>query len=226
MNRSSQIIMMHLRNPFLLVALPWIIVFSSFLINLLISTFLNEPISTGGLGALVVIIFVTGITLVPQTFPLAIGLGATRHEYYVGTVFTALMMGVFSAILVLLLGWLEQATDAWGTGLSFFHLPYVHDGTILEQLILFLLLFMFFFYCGLTIAAVYRRYGRGSLLITMVGGLILGTLLSFFVTQYGWWMDIFHWFGRHTAFELSLWTLPLSLIMALFSYLLLRRSVV
>ncbi|WP_020620054.1 hypothetical protein [Paenibacillus daejeonensis] len=226
MNRSAKIISLHLRNPFLLLALPWVIVFSSFLINLVISGFLDEPLYTGGLASIFIIIFVTGITLVPQTFPLALGLGATRREYYTGTVLTGLMMGVFSAVVITLLGWLEQVSGSWGTGLHFFHLPYVHDGSLLEQLILSILLFMFFFFCGLTIAAIYRGFGRASLLITLLGALLIGTLLSFFITQYGWWMDIFGWFARYTAFELSLWTLPLSLVMALMCYVLIRRSVV
>ncbi|MFS0724552.1 hypothetical protein [Paenibacillus sp. 1P07SE] len=226
MNRSVKIISLHLRNPFLLAGLPWVIVFSSFLINLLISFYLEDAMYTGGLAALFIIIFVTGITIVPQTFPLALGLGATRRDYFIGTVLTGLLMGVFSTVVVTLLGAIEQASGSWGTGLHFFHLPYLHDGSLIQQLILFLLLYMFFFFCGLAIAAVYRRYGRSSLLIALLAALVLGTLLSYYMTEMGWWMDFFHWFARHTAFELSLWTLPLSLVMALCCFLLLRRSVV
>lgn len=226
MNRTANIVRMHLRNPFMLLALPWIIILSSFTINFIISLFIDEQLFTGGMISIFIFIFVTGIVMVPQTFPLALGLGSTRRDYYIGTVLTGALIGVLSSVVTALLGIVERASGSWGTGLHFFDLPYLNDGSVAQHMILYFLIYMLFFLGGLGIASVYRCVGRSSLLALLVLLLITGTLLSFFIDQNNWWSNIFAWFASYTAFELSLWTAPLSLALGLLSYLMLRRSVV
>ncbi|MBD2847025.1 hypothetical protein IDH44_17645 [Paenibacillus sp. IB182496] len=226
MNRTTRIMQMHLRDKWSWFLIPSMIVGISFSINLLISLFMTEPLYTGGIASVFVYIFVIGILVVPQTFPLAIGLGTTRGDYYRGTALTGLAFGAMTAIVLLALGWLERLTDAWGTDFHFFALPYVAEGNALAVVAQYFLIYMFLFFWGMFIASTFRRFGVKSLLYSLLIAIVVGTVAGFLALRFAWWEAIFEWFATHSLLVVSLWTLPLTLVLAIAAYGMLRKSVV
>lgn len=226
MNRISNVMSMHLRDKFSWTLLPWIIVFSSFFVNYALSFIVEEPIYTGGISSIYIYLLVAGIVTPVQIFPFALGFSVRRTDFFFGTLATIFTISVGSAIVLMLLSVVEHATGGWGTELHFFHLPYLNDGTAIEQLIISFSIFFHCYFIGFVISSVFRRFGRyGMFTLFIALGAIL-TVAAFLCTYYDLWGGIFDWFAHITAIKLALWLLLAAIVYALLSYLLLRRATV
>ncbi|WP_409341868.1 hypothetical protein [Paenibacillus sp. MBLB4367] len=224
MNRITGVMKIHYRDKWLWVYLPWIIMMSSFVINVIISLMIDETINSGGISSIFVFMLVAGTLVLSQTFPFAIGFSIRRTDFYKGTLAMAgVVSGITSAIL-LILALLEDATSGWGTGLHFFSLPYVNDGSAIQQFLIYFILLVHMFMLGFAISSVYRRYGRTGMFTFFIASFLVLTVVSFLSTYYKWWGDIFVWLGDHTAFGLAIWMVPPVVLYVLVSYMLLRKS--
>ena len=224
MNRTGSVLKLHLRDKFMWLYLPWIILSSSFIVNIVIGLMVDEPIYSGGLSSIFIFMLVAGTVVLSQTFPFAIGFSIRRTDFYTGTLVMAGLIGALTSILLLILGAIESVTNSWGGNLRFFTLPYLNDGTLIEQFIIFFILLVHMFMLGFAIASIHRRYGRTGMFAFFIISFLVLSIASFLLTYNSWWLDMFEWFGRHTAFELALWmALPIVVYM-LVSYGLLRKS--
>lgn len=226
MNRVQGIMKMHLRDKWTWCFIPAIVLFSSFIINITIGFFVEEPIYTGGLLSLFIFTMITGIITLFQSFPFALGLSIRRTDYFWGTLVVISLISALMAVSLLLLSFLETSTGSWGVDVHYFHLPYLNDGTIAEQFIIYFASLLFFFFLGFFISSIYRRFGRIGFFTFCLSFLLLSTICAFLLTYNQWWMDIFQWIAQHTAFQLAVWSLPATAITASLSYLLLRKSTV
>ncbi|MFC4810261.1 hypothetical protein [Paenibacillus sp. GCM10023250] len=228
MNTVQGIVRMHMRDKWSWIYLPWVIVLSSFAINLLIAVLMadDEKIVTGGLMSIFIYMLVSGIVAVHHTFPFALGLSVRRKDYFAGTLIMILAVSAASALVLMLLSYIESWTDGWHTDLFFFHLPYVSDGNAPQQFVVFGSLMLFMYLLGFAISSMFRRFGKTGLYAASIIGLLLGTLLVYGSIYWGWWNGIYDFFQGRSAFNLALLLLPLSALLALGGYALLRRSTV
>ncbi|MBO7742638.1 hypothetical protein I8J29_00425 [Paenibacillus sp. MWE-103] len=228
MNTVQGIVRMHLRDKWSWIYLPWVIVLSSFAVNLLIAGLMadDERIITGGLMSIFVYMLVSGIVAVHHTFPFALGLSVRRRDYFSGTLIMILSVSVASSLILMLLSYIESWTDGWNTDLFFFHLPYVSDGNALQQFIVFGSFMLFMYLLGFAISSLFRRFGKTGLYSASIIGLLLGTLFVYGLIYWGWWNGIHDFFDGRSAFNLALLLLPLSAVLALAGYAFLRRSTV
>ncbi|MCQ6561450.1 hypothetical protein NNL21_22420 [Paenibacillus mendelii] len=168
-----------------------------------------------------------GTILLHQTFPFAIGLSIRRTDYYWGTAAISVIVTLLSSILLMPLSIIEtKFTEGWGVSLHYFNLPYLSDGSILEQMWISFVLLLFFFYLGFVTASVHRRYGKIGLLLLSVAAFLASSLGIFLMSYYKWWGSLFTSMADLSAFQIASWTFPITLILAGISYLLLRRSTV
>ncbi len=227
MNRIAQVITMHSRDRFTWFLLPWIIVGSSFAINLILALILGGKIGiyTGSLASIYIFMLVAGSISVSGTFPFALGFNVRRRDYVLGSLALAVGISAAWALLLVLLSLIEaNLTNYWGVSLHFFHVFYFSNGSPLDQFWVYFILMLFMFLLGFLPGSVYQRYRRTGM-YTMFG--VAGLLLSVFslLSTYGnWWGTIFGWFARQTAVDLAWWMLPLIGLCALASYALLRRA--
>ncbi|WHY21334.1 hypothetical protein QNH28_10290 [Paenibacillus sp. G2S3] len=227
MNQMTGILKMHYKDKWFWLFMPWIILLSSFLVNLVIAFFLQEPMYTGGLVSIFIYMFVIGIIILVQTFPFALGLSLRRTDYFIGTSLMAVLTSAGFSLLLFLLSIVEtKLTSGWGVQLHYFHIPYLNDGTVLEQLWIYFMIMLHMFYWGFVISSIFRRFGRSGLFIFAAVMFILYSVAGLLMTYYQWWGDLFNWFASHTAFELALWTMPLTVLYALLSFWMLRKSTV
>lgn len=228
MNPITNVMKMYAKDKLTWLYLPWLILFFSFTVNLVIGflTGGKEAIYTGGVVSIFIYMLVMGMVLLIQFFPFAIGLSVRRTDFFLGTVVTTVIVSAGSSIVLLLLSFVEQWTGAWGVKLHFFHLPYLNEGSVIEQLLIYFILMLNMIFLGLCISSVFRRFGGSGLIILFAIVFVLGSIGSFLCTYYGWWLDIFYWLSDHTAFTLSMWTVPLIVIYILVSFLFLRRATV
>jgi hypothetical protein len=168
--------------------------------------------------------FVAGIVGLAQTFPFAIGLSVRRTDYFWGTAAMAGIASLTHALVLVVMAVIENATDSWGGIVSFFHIPYVNDGRILEQLWVYLALLMNGYFSGMAIASLYRRFG-GYVLTAVLGLLfLLACGASLLFTYNLWWENIFNALSGHSAAFHALLTSLLTVFYAFLSSRFLRRA--
>ncbi|MFJ5623199.1 hypothetical protein ACIQD3_10765 [Peribacillus loiseleuriae] len=228
MNRITGVLKLHSRDKWSWIYIPAIVLFSSFVVNLIVSfLFMNqEDMYTGGLTSIVIYLFVAGIIVVGKTFPFAIGMSIRRIDYFIGSAIIGMISSAFFTSLIFLFAQLEKQTNGWGTRLHFFHFPYVNDGTLLEQFILYMILFLNMFFLGFLIASYSRRFGRKGMFIGAMAFLLIGSIAVFLVHHFEAWGSIFSWFASQTAVQIAYWLVPFTLLYLLGSYRMLRRAVI
>ncbi|MFS0838624.1 hypothetical protein [Paenibacillus sp. 1P03SA] len=225
LQRLSGIMSIHYRNKVLWLYVPGGVLLGNFIVNYLVSRLTESvEIYTGGLASVFVCLFIGGILTAAQTFPFALGFSVRRTDYYKGTLLMFAGVSVLTALLILLLSLLEVGTGNWGSSLHFFHLPYLSEGSVFEQFVIYLSLLLYNLSAGFGIGSFQRRFGGKGTFILMASLFLIITVAAFLCTANGWWGAIFTWIAGHTALQLALWLFPLTLIFAAASYFLLRRA--
>jgi hypothetical protein len=229
MNRTLNIVALLAKDTFSWFLLPWIIVGSSFVINLAIAIIIGgkSPIYTGGMSSIYVYMLVVGALCVAGPFPLALGFSARRRDYYLGTTSLAVAVCAAWAIVLWVLSIIEgHLIPNWGVDLHFFHLPYLSDGAPVAELWVFFVAMLLMFFLGFVPASIYQRFGRPGMYTLFGAAGLFVTLFSFFSTYLNWWQGIGTWLAHQTALDLAWWVFPVILVCALASYVLLRRATV
>jgi hypothetical protein len=209
------------------VVLPWGILLSSFLINFLLGFSMGDAIQTGGLASIYIYMSVAGTSILNATFPFSLNFSISRRDYFVGT---AIMFGIVCLLNVLTLYILalveSKLTNGWGVRLSFFQVSYFSSGSAMEQITTYFLVMLWLSFFGFMAGGVYQRFGLYGIYGFFGVLSLIFTLIGFFATYFSWWDEIFSWLGSHTAFTLSLWTLPQTAAFGLLTYWMLRRATV
>jgi hypothetical protein len=66
MSRVVGVMKMHSRDKWAWFIVPWLVMLSSFIVNLIISAFINDPVYTGGIASIYIYMFVAGIIILAQ----------------------------------------------------------------------------------------------------------------------------------------------------------------
>ncbi|MFE0558864.1 MULTISPECIES: hypothetical protein [Paenibacillus] len=225
MNGIPGVIHIYSRQKLSWFYLPWAITAFSFLINYIISVLVNgEAFYAGGLATIFIYVFIAALVSVLQLFPFSLGFSIRRTDFYLGSVLMVVAYSVITSIILLALAEIERFTSSWGDRISFFKLPYLNDGTLFEQFIIYFILLLTFAFIGIGIGVFYLRHRGIKTFVMFAAYFIILSGASVLVTQYGWWGQVIDWVVKHTAFELSLWLIPISVILALVSYRSIRKS--
>ncbi|NBD23294.1 hypothetical protein [Paenibacillus glycinis] len=228
MNTVQGVVKMHMKDRVSWFYLPWIIVLSSFVVNLFIAGLVTteDQLVTGGLASIFVYAMVSGIIGVHHTFAFALGLSVRRRDYFSGSMMMIAMTSVGTGLLLTLLSYIEMWSDGWGVDLFFFHLPYITDGNAVQQFIVFTSFLLFMYIFGWGISSLFRRFGKTGLYTMSIVSLLIGTLLVYAFIYWGWWNGVHDFFEGRSAFNLGLLLLPVSVVLSFVGYALLRRSTV
>lgn len=225
MNGIPGVLRIYTKQKLSWIYLPWAITAFSFLTNYFISLMVNgDSFYAGGLATIFIYVFVGALVSVLQLFPFALGFSIRRTDFFAGSVLMLVLYSIFTSIILLVLAEVERSTGSWGNRVSFFKLPYLNDGTLLEQFMIYFIVLISFAFIGIGIGVFYLRHRGMKTFVMFAAYFILLSGASVLVTQYGWWGQVFDWLVKHTAFELSLWFIPITLILALFSYRSIRKS--
>lgn len=227
MRGISSVIKIHLRHKLSWFYLPWIIMSFSFLLNVLISVLIGgDAFYTGGLATIHIFMFVTALTTAVQLFPFSMGFSIRRTDFFLGTFIFILLISIFSSAVLALLSQVEVWTGSWGDKIHFFHLPYLSDGSWLVQFVVNVILILMFSMLGLGIGAFYLRFKGLRTFIMLAAVMILVSGLSLIAVRYEWLGPIFTWFTKQTALDLTLWMIPIVLVLTVCSRQCLRKSTV
>ncbi|OJX70102.1 MAG: hypothetical protein BGO95_03535 [Micrococcales bacterium 73-13] len=169
-------------------------------------------------------LLVLAVQAMNRTFHLALGLGATRRDYYLGTVAALLVACAGWAIVFGVLGLVEDATGGWGlNGHMFASVYFGDDGPFARTWYVFLLM-LFFASLGLVAGALWVRWRTWGILGfgVVLGFLLIGGLAWIALTNA--WAQVGAFFaGLGFAGAYPLLLIPV-VVAGLLGFLALRRA--
>lgn len=187
-SRVLAVFKLHFVNPTTVVWMPLGIMGLIFAMNWLIWLVIDVATSDGRDGLyegttwsgasmfLFVWLLVLAVQAMNRTFHFALGFGATRRDYYLGTTAALVASCVGWAIAFGILGAIEDATGGWGLGGSMFSSVYFGDDGPLARSWYVLLLMLFFTGIGLVAGALFVRWRTFGLIafFAVLGFLLIG----------------------------------------------------
>jgi hypothetical protein len=207
----------HLVLPWLALGLPWGALSLSFVVNLVIFSFVptsyHEVLTshglvqvanpshnyTGGLATIYVFLLVMGINSIGRSLPFGLALGVSRRSFYTGTALYGVALAFLDGLLLTALQGIERATGGWGVRMHFFQVPYILDGpwylTWLTSFVALALLFVW----GMWFGIVYRRWNLfGS--VTFIAAQVIVVLAAVLILVWAdAWSGVGHFFTGLTA---------------------------
>jgi hypothetical protein len=211
----------HLVLPWLATGLPWAILASSFVVNLVIFAFVPQGHhqaltgqglvhvantahnDTGGVASIYVSFLVIGISSIGRSLPFGLALGASRRSFYAGTALFGVTLALIDGLALTALQAVERATGGWGVSMHFFQVAYILDGPwYLTWLTSFAGLALMFVW-GMWFGIVYRRwalFGSVTFIAAQVTVLVAAVLIAVWTDA---WPSLGHFFTGLTAAGLT-----------------------
>lgn len=227
MNRVVNVMRMQLTNRWIFIGIPLIILAASFLLTLIIWSFIPNDGGvriSGGSQAVMWYFFALGIQSLTLTFPFSQGLSITRRTFFLGTLSLFSLIALITAVTYWLLGLVEQGTGGWGVGGSFFALDWIADGPWYQPVAFYFAVMMALFLIGFWSATIYKRWQATGLLIAgiSVALALVGTL--YLIGSRNAWPEVGAFLGSQTQLTVAGWLAILALVLAGGSFLTLRRA--
>jgi hypothetical protein len=238
-SRITRIVKLNLANPWTTIIMPWVIILSIFALSwgiwLIVFTSIDpsdvgnasEGMQWSGASTWIfVYMMVIAVQAMNLTFPLALGYGVTRRDFYLGSSLTFVLLSVMYAVGLTILAGLEQATDGWGLGGRMFTAAYF-GGSELEwwmRLPIFFFILLFFFFVGAAIATVYVRWkATGLVFFFIILGFVLVGIVAL-LTYTGSWGMVGEFFVTNQAQGVSAWLLVPTALAGIAGFFVLRRA--
>jgi hypothetical protein len=188
--RLLNVVRLYAANPYTVLILPLIILLGILLVNIaiwMLILFAAGPSSMGqaerglqysGAGFYPFVYFlVLAVQAINITFSIALGYGATRRNFYLGTAITFVLIAALFAIAMGLLGLIEQLTGGWWLGGHMFTSVYF-GANWWTRLLVFFFGLLFSLFTGSGFAAVWVRWKVTGLVIAfgLLAVLVLGSI--------------------------------------------------
>lgn len=238
MNRILAVVRLNFVNTWTVLIVPLMILGFILLINIAIWAIVLNSIGdeagkadarvgfsyTGASFYVFIYMMVVALQAYNLTFPFALGYGVTRRDFYLGTSLAFTLLSAMWATVLTVMSYIEDLTHGWGLGGQMFTAVYFGDNSGVARFAMYFCLFMFFFFFGSVIAAVYSRWKvNGTLLFfaVLVVGLV-GLIALATYTQN--WPAVGAWFVSNRAVGLALWSLIPTVLSGIAGYAVIRRA--
>lgn len=176
----------------------------------------------GGVAFLYIYMLIIAVQAVNTSFSIALGWGATRRDFALGTLAFFGIMSLSYGLLIAVMAVLEEATGGWGRELQFFGDPALGLNEFGPAFLFSFLLLLLFMSIGGSIAAVYVRWRAtgmyvfwAALAVAAVGGAAL-------IGYTDNWGTVGRFFVDAGVLGTALWTLVVTALATLTLYLVLR----
>ncbi|WP_308797504.1 hypothetical protein [Agromyces silvae] len=234
-NELWRIIRLHAVNPSVFFGIPWIILGVAWAVTMVIALIIR---GAGGAGADMTegfgyswavlspqwYLVVVGVQAVAYTFSFALGFGATRRDFWLGTALMFLFVSFEMAVAIATLVQIELATDGWGIGAAMFSsLWYGQEGWLVDFYTTFALQLLVLF-IGASATTVYMRWRTRGMLIVALAAVVLVLGLIAIASFTDSWVGVFTWFGSIGVVGVFTIVLGLAAFFAVAGFLVIRRA--
>jgi hypothetical protein len=229
-----RIVRLHCVNPSIFFGVPGLILGSAWAVTMIIALIIN---STGASAedldgmrySWAVLspqwyLVVVGVQAIGLTFSFALGFGATRRDFWLGTSLMFVLESVMLAVAIATLVQLEIATHGWGIGAHMFDaLWYGKTNWFVDLYTTFVLQVMVLF-LGASVTTVYMRWRVRGMMILLFGSIVVLLAAVAGVTWSNSWPALFEWFGSIGIVGGFSIVLGLAVVCAVGGYLVIRRA--
>lgn len=236
-NEIWRIVRLHAVNPSVFFGVPWIILGSAWAVTMVIALIIRGAAGPGatadmteGMGYSWAVLspqwylVVVGVQAIAYTFSFALGFGATRRDFWLGTGLMFLLVSVEMSIAIATLVQVELATNGWGIGAAMFSsLWYGQEGWLVDFYTTFALQMLVLF-IGAGATTVYMRWRARGMLIAALGAVVLLLGAIAIATFTDSWPSIFMWFGGIGIVGTFTVVLGLAAVCAVAGFLVIRRA--
>lgn len=169
-------------------------------------------------------LIVVGVQAVSYTFPFALGFGATRRDYWIGTGVMFVIASVVFAVAIATLMLIERATGGWGIGAGMFDaLWYVgadwftafYTTFALQLLVLFI---------GAGVTTVFMRWRMRGMMIALFGGVAVILAIIAALTFSESWESLGAWLASIGVVGVFTLVLVKALAWAVAGFFVIRRA--
>ena len=227
MSRTLNVVRMQFVNKQTYIWVPLLVLVGAFVLTLLVFSLIPyDGVKTGGGSQAPLWYFlVVGVQSLTLSFPFSQAMSVTRREFYLGTLLAATATAAMLALIFVIGGFIEQATNGWGMNGYFFYLEGLWAAGPFGALASYFVIAMLFFITGFWSATIYKRFGTLWLTVVLVAlGLVLVGLL-WVAGRLDAWEQIGAWLAAQGALGLTLWGALLGVVLAGASFLTLRRAI-
>ncbi|GAB3608636.1 hypothetical protein GCM10027414_07610 [Humibacter ginsengiterrae] len=223
---------LHFANRFSMIALPWMVLGFIYLVNIVIwiSIFsaTGKPLEgtqwSGSTFYFYVYFGVVAVQAMNLTFRFAMGLSATRRDYFLGTLLAFVILGAMITIVCTVLSYVEEWTHGFGMNGHMFSNVYFGSGPLWQRLFTCFGAFLFCFALGSIAGSVFVRWRVNGLYLL---GAIVAVLSVAFVataTLAGSWPAVGQWFLQMRTVGVVAWSLIPTVIAGVAGYFVLRKA--
>ncbi|GAA4773327.1 hypothetical protein [Microbacterium gilvum] len=229
-SRILNVVRLQFINTQTFVWVPALVLGGSWLITMAIYWIINAasdgaagPMFGGGSQAPLWYFLAIGIQAMTMSFPFSQAMSLTRREFSLGSLAAASVSAAGMALVFVLLGLLEQATDGYGVNGWFAYLDWVWVAGPLAAWFIYFVASLLFFILGFWCATIYKRWGTAAVTTALLA--IALVLLGFVavVTLNEAWPGVWTWILDTGALGLAFWGALLAVVLAAGSYATLRR---
>ena len=230
-----RIVRLHAVTPSVFFGIPWIILGGAWLVVVVIGIIAGaagadtEKMGEGMRYSWAVLspqwyLVAVGVQAIGLTLSFALGFGATRRDFWVGTSLMFGIVSVLNAIAIATLVQLEKATDGWWLGIAMFDaLWYGQQGWVVDFYTT-LAFQLFVLFIGASVTTVYMRWRMRGMMILMFGTVALVLAVVAIATFAESWPAIFEWFADLGTVGVFSIVLGLAALFAVGGYLVIRRA--
>ena len=222
--RSLAIMRMHFADRLTLIFLPASILASIFVINLIVWIWVPvEGRNSGGGGSVWVFLLAVAALAVTRALPFALGMGASRRSFLIGTLLTGAVLSVGWTAVLFTLQCIERATDGWGRHGNFFWFDWFGRSSWGGAILFGLTSLAASFVVGALLGACWVRWNRWFLIVGGPAVILVGGALLVLITAQGWWHHVGHWLSSLTPLSTAGWCALLAVVAAALLHPVLRR---
>ncbi|MFC5928378.1 hypothetical protein D6T64_07140 [Cryobacterium melibiosiphilum] len=235
--RIWNVVRLHLVDRRTYIGIPWLIVGMAFIVTVFIAQIIG--FTTGGLGTADAIegqryswavmspqwyLVVVGVQAISFGFPLALGYGVTRRDFYLGTALLFVLISAGNAIAFAVLTQLEQVTEGWWIDTYMFNALWLGLEGFWVDLFSFFVMQLLVFFVGASVATIYMRWRMPGMLVFWSSLVLLIVATVTVITFTSNWIPVSVWFGAQGIAGIFGWLLIPAAIAGVGGFLALRRA--
>lgn len=226
-SRILNVVRLQLINRETYIWIPLMVLGGAFVLSILVFALIPyEGVKVGG-GAYAPFWYfaVVGAQALTKTFPFSQAMSVTRREFYLGTLLTAAGTSALLAVVYVIGGFIETATNGWGVNGYFFALDQEWAVNPAISGLFYFVIAMLFFVVGFCGATIYKRFGGivfTAILIALALAFVGGMWI---VGRANAWEAFFGWFFSIGAGGFTLLLAGLAVLLAAITFPALRKTV-
>lgn len=157
-----------------------------------------------------------------RTMPFAMGMGATRRQYWAGTALALLLESAYIGAAMTVFLVIEKATGHWFTGTHMFDVYVMGNGSYRDIFLMGFGISMLTLFVGTMFAAVFLRWNQKGVLLVVFSIIAVALLLAWLLLTLG--VDVVSFFSTDIVARIASLMIVLALASAAGSWLVLRRA--